>query len=214
MSLAPFEVTRFDELERLPVDEQGLLWRPIRRRLGIRAFGTNAYTAERSGDRVVEEHTERTNGHEEIYLVVSGRATFTLDGEDVDAPAGTIVHLADPEVRRGAVAAEDGTTVLAIGAKPGVPFEPSRWETSFAAYAYRRLGDAQRGWELLREAVDRHPDDWQGHYHLACFAALDGDREAALGHLQRAVELDAKAAEWAAGDNDLDVIRDDPRFPA
>jgi hypothetical protein len=213
LSHAPFEVTRFDELERLPVDEQGLVWRPIRRRLGIRAFGTNAYTAERSGDRVVEEHTERTNGHEEIYVVVAGRARFTVGDDEIDAPVGTIVHLSDPQVRRGAVAAEDGTTVLAVGAKPGVPFEPSRWEAIFAAYAYRRLGDAERGWELLREMVDREPAWWEAHYHLACFAALDGDREAALDHLQRAVERDAKAAEWAVGDGDLDSIRDDPRFP-
>jgi hypothetical protein len=208
-----FEVTRFDELERLPVDEHGLVWRPIRRRLGITAFGTNAYTAERSGDRVVEEHTERTNGHEEIYLVVSGRATFTLDGDEVDAPAGTNVHLPDPEVRRGAVAAADGTTLLAVGAKPGVPFEPSKWEEVFAAYAYRRQGDPERGWELLRASAAHHPDEWQIHYHQACFAALDGDREAALGHLSRAVELDPKAAEWASDDSDLDAIRDDPRFP-
>jgi quercetin dioxygenase-like cupin family protein len=213
VSDAPFEVARLDELERLPVDDEGLVWRPVRRRFGIRAFGTNAYTAERSGQRVVEEHTERTNGHEEVYLVVSGRARFTLDGTDVDAPAGTIVHLPDPDVRRGAVATEDGTTVLAIGAKPGVPFEPSGWEAAFAAYGYRRLGDVERGRALLQEAVDRDPSAWQGHYHLACFAALDGDREAALEHLAHAVELDRQAARWAADDDDFAAIRDDPRFP-
>jgi tetratricopeptide (TPR) repeat protein len=213
VSESPFEVARLDELERLPVDDEGLVWRPIRRRFGITAFGTNAYTAERSGQRVVEEHTERTNGHEEVYLVVSGRARFTLDGTEVDAPAGTIVHLPDPDVRRGAVAAEDGTTVLAVGAKPGAPFEPSAWEAAFAAYAYRRLGDVERGRALLQEAVDRDPSAWQGHYHLACFAALDGDHEAALEHLQRAVELDRQAAQWAADDDDLAAIRDDPRFP-
>jgi tetratricopeptide (TPR) repeat protein len=209
-----FETARIDELERLPVLDGELMWRPIRRRFDIRSFGTNAYTAGEAGAQVVEEHTEGTNRHEELYLVVAGRATFTLDGEEFDAPAGTLVHLPDPDVRRAAVAAEPGTTVLAMGAPPGATFQPSGWEASFAAYAYRRLGDPERGRQTLREAVERDPSAWQGHYHLACFAALDGDREAALDHLARAVELDSTAARFAADDSDFDSIRDDPRFPS
>lgn len=206
-----FDVASFDELERLPVDDDGLTWRPIRRRFDIRAFGTNAYTAERTGQRLLEEHSE-TDGHEELYVVVGGRATFALGDDEVDAPAGTLVFVR-PGTKRGAVAAEGGTTLMAVGAKRGAAYEPSRWEISFAAYAYRRLGDAERGRRLLEEAVAERPDEWQGHYHLACFAALDGRRDEALGHLERAVELDARAAGWAADDTDLDSIRDDPRFP-
>jgi quercetin dioxygenase-like cupin family protein len=214
MTAPAYEVARVDELESFPVDEEGLTWRPIRRRFDVRAFGVNAYTAERAGQRVVEEHTERTNGHEEIYVVLHGRATFALDGEEVDVPAGAFVHLPDPGTRRGAVAVEDGTTVLALGAKPGVPFEPSAWEETFAAYGYRRLGDLERGREVMRAHAERNPDAWQGQYHLACFAALDGEREAALEHLLRAVEMDPEAARWAAEDEDFDSIRDDPRFPS
>ena len=209
-----YDVTALDELESFPVDDEGLTWRPIRRRLDIRSFGTNAYTAARAGQRVVEEHTERTNGHEEVYVVLRGRATFTLDDEDVDAPAGTIVHLPDPATRRGAVAAEDGTTVLAVGGRPGAAFEPSKWEEVFVAYGYRRLGDPARGRETMQAHAERNPDAWQAHYHLACFAALDGESEAALDHLARAVELDPEAARWADDDEDLASIRDDPRFPA
>jgi tetratricopeptide (TPR) repeat protein len=111
------------------------------------------------------------------------------------------------------VAAEDGTTVLAIGAKPGGPFEPSAWETVFAGYGYRRLGDVERGRALIQEAVDRDPGAWQGHYHLACFAALEGEREVALDLLEHAVALDPQAARWAADDEDFAAIRGDPRFP-
>ena len=207
-----FEVASFDELERLPVDDEGLTWRPIRRRFDIRAFGTNAYTADRAGQRVLEEHSE-TDGHEELYVVVGGRATFTLGDDEVDAPAGTLVFVR-PGTKRGAIAAEDKTTLMAVGAKRGVAYEPSRWEIAFAAYGYRKLGDHERGRRMLEEAVAERPDEWQGHYHLACFAALSGNRDEALDHLERAVAIDPKAAEWAATDEDFDAVRDDPRFPA
>ena len=212
--MSGYAVARLDDLEALPVDEEGLTWRPIRRRLGISAFGVNAYTAAGAGQRVVEEHTETRNEHEEVYVVVRGRATFTVGGDDVDAPAGTLVHLPDPEVRRGAVAAEAGTTVLAIGARPGAPFAPSAWETFFAAYAYRRLGDHERGHEELREAVAREPERGVLRYHLACFDCLAGDSESALEQLRRAVELEPEIATWAAQDPDFDAIRGDPRFPS
>jgi quercetin dioxygenase-like cupin family protein len=123
MSEKAYEIAHLDELDRYPLDDEGLLWRPVRRRLGITAFGTNAYTAEKGVERVVQEHYEQ-DGHEELYFVASGRATFVLSDEEINAPAGTFVH-AEPGTKRGAVATEPNTTVLAIGAKPGVPYEIS-----------------------------------------------------------------------------------------
>lgn len=206
-----WETAHVDDLEDLPVDDEGLRWRPVRRRFGIEAFGVNAYTAARAGQRVVEEHEER-DGHEELYFVAAGRARFRLGEEDVAAPAGTFVFVR-PGTRRGAVADEAGTTVVAIGAKPGQVFSPSPWEDAFAAFGYRRRGDSARGREELRRAIEARPDAWQGHYNAACFEALEGDRDAALAHLGRAVELDGHALEVAATDSDLDSIRSDPRFP-
>ena len=208
-----YETAHIDELEALPINGGEFVWRPVRRRFGITAFGTNAYTAEKAGQRVIEEHRE-SGGHEEMYVVLRGRATFTLDGDEVDAPAGTLVFLPDPELRRGATAAEPGTTVLALGARPGAPHEPSAWETFFAAYGYRRLGDHERGHALLRDAVEREPGRAVFRYHLACFESLAGNREEALEQLRRAVELDPKTAEWASEDEDFDAIRSDPGFPA
>ena len=72
MTEKAYEVVHLDELDRFPVDDEGLLWRPVRRRLGITAFGTNAYTAEQGTERVVEEHHEE-GGHEELYFVATGR---------------------------------------------------------------------------------------------------------------------------------------------
>src|SRR3954464_9590800 len=114
-------------------------WLPLRRLLGVLAFGVNAYRAD-AGGHVVEEHDELgavAGHHEELYVVLSGRATFTVGGETVDAPAGTLVFLPDPPVRRGAVAAEDGTTVLAVGGRRGEPDGGSPWAVAFAGQATR-----------------------------------------------------------------------------
>jgi quercetin dioxygenase-like cupin family protein len=104
-----------EDVEPIPVVGGTLLWRPLRRTLDVGAFGINAYVAPEAGDDVVEEHSEQALGHEEVYVVVSGRATFTLDGEALDAPAGTVVFVRDPAVVRHARAEEPGTAVLAVG---------------------------------------------------------------------------------------------------
>ena len=69
-----YDVAHVDELEELPINHGEFVWRPVRRRFGISAFGANAYTGQ-AGQRVVEEHSER-DGHEEMYVVLRGRATL------------------------------------------------------------------------------------------------------------------------------------------
>ena len=197
-----YQALHLDELDRVPV-EHGLEWRPIARRLGIRAFGTNAYTAEKLGDWVVEEHTETQNGHEEMYVVVRGRARFTLDGEEFDAPAGTIVFVSDPNVKRVAIAEDEGTTVLAVGAKPGEAFTPSAWEWYFMAYAQ----PVEEGIATLRDGIEKLGDRGALYYHLACLEAKAGRLDDAKGHLARALELDPKLSENAAKDDDLKEVR-------
>lgn len=211
--MSAYEVAHLDDLERFPVDEEGLVWRPVRRRLGIQAFGTNAYTAEKAGDRVVEEHREAQNGHEELYFVVSGRTRFTLEEEEHDVPAGTFVYCR-PGTKRGAVATEPGTTVLAMGGRLGVPHEVSGWEGIFVAFGHLRNGDEDEGRKAIEAAIADRPDEWQGQFNAACFESLTGNKDAAIAHLKRAIELDPQAREAARTDEDFDAIRDDPEFPA
>jgi hypothetical protein len=139
-----FRVTSVDDVP--PVEGHGLdldaAWRPLRHNLGVDVFGINAYTATAAGDVVIEEHDELDDegdgpGHHELYFVHAGEARFTVGGESFDAPAGTLVYLDDPALVRKAVAAEPATTVLAIGSRPGAPFEPSPWEV-------RRTADLPR----------------------------------------------------------------------
>ena len=116
--------------QNLPATEEGAVWKPVRHHFGVQAFGVNAWIARAAGDEVVEDHDEAGTaaGHEELYFVSAGRATFTLDGEEVDAPAGTFVFVPTPGVRRKAVAHEAGTTVVAVGGWSGRPFKVSAWE--------------------------------------------------------------------------------------
>ncbi len=193
-----YQAVHLDELERIPV-EHGLEWRPIARRFDIQAFGTNAYTAEKVGDWVVEEHTETTNGHEELYLVVRGRARFTLDGEEVDAPAGTFVFLSDPTVKRVAIAEEEGTVVLAVGAKPGEAFVRSGWEWSFAAAAQ----EPEEAVATMRDGIEKLGESGPGFYHLARHELRAGRSDEAREHLARALELDPDLRKYAEQADDL-----------
>jgi tetratricopeptide (TPR) repeat protein len=206
-----WQAVRIGELESL-AGPGTLRWTPLRRTLGITAFGVNAYTAEEVGQDVVEEHTEQTLGHEELYVVLTGRASFRLGEEDLDAPAGTAVFIRDPSVRRAATAAEPGTTVLAIGGKPG-GHEISTWEYSFAGYGHLAAGDAERGLAVLREGLEAKGESARLLYDLACLESRAGRRDEALDHLARAIELDPKFGEHAQDDPDLEAIRADRRFP-
>ncbi len=201
-----YEVTSFSELESFPVGKHGLVWHPIRSRLGIRPFGMNSYTAAEVGSEIVEDHTEETYGHEEVYIVVAGHARFTIDGDQVDAPMGTIVHLPDPSVRRSAVAVDSDTRVLAVGGKPGEAFRPSAWELFFRASKL----PPQEALALVEDSDGYNADTAGYRYNLACFRALAGKREEAVEAFRQAYELDPKrVAEWAPGDSDLDSIREE-----
>src|SRR5215468_5142835 len=88
--MSSYVVAQLDDIE---VQDDGRCpFRPVRHHLGISAFGINSWTAPNTGDRIINEHDEdEPDGHEELYVVLRGRATFELDGERVDAPPGTLV---------------------------------------------------------------------------------------------------------------------------
>ena len=120
---AGYETAHLSELEEIRVGETSIIWRPVRRHFDVRAFGVDAYMAAEAGGEVVEDHTPSSSGHEELYVVLTGRALFTVGEDEVDAPGGTLVFVRDPDVRRHAVAGEPYTTVLAVGAPAGAAYE-------------------------------------------------------------------------------------------
>lgn len=193
-------------------------WVPIRDHFGANAYGINAYVAQKDGDEVIGEHTEEQAGHEEVYVVVDGHATFTVAGDDIDAPAGTIVFVRDPAALRKGVAKHAGTTILAVGGTPGKPFDVSAWEVAWpwtsrgmALYGEQKYAEAAA---VFEEGLAVAPTHSGLHYNLACTRALNGETDAALEHLGLAIDGYPSFVTFAANDSDFDAIRDDPRFPA
>ena len=121
-----YAITRLEEIDE--ITDGRCPWRPVRHHFGISSFGVNVFTGHAAGDRIINEHDE-AGEHEELYLVLSGRAAFELDGERQDAPAGTFVFV-EPGVKRTAFAEEPGTSLLALGGMPGKAYVASGFEVT------------------------------------------------------------------------------------
>jgi hypothetical protein len=212
-----FRSLRIDALE--PITEPGgtMRWHPLRHTLGVQAFGVNAYSSPDAGGEVIEDHHELGSGagrHEELYVVLAGRARFTVDGEEIDAPPGTCVFLPDPASRRKAVAEAAGTVVLAVGGARGEPYEVSPWEWSFRASPHAQAEDWEQAAAIVRDGLNAHPGNAGLLYDLTCYEARLGRLDDAAGHLREAFAASAdEVRRWAAEDGDLDPLRERPDFP-
>jgi mannose-6-phosphate isomerase-like protein (cupin superfamily) len=209
------KVVQIDEIA--PASPEGVEWRPLRAELGISAFGVGVYRAN-AGEEVVPRHAETGGGagkHEELYVVVSGRATFTVEDETFDAPTGTCVF-AVPGERREARAEEAGTTVLAVGGPAGEAFRVAPWEYGARAARAAELRDVDELERVADEGIAAYGEHVTMLYARACVAAQRGRREEALQYLDRAAH-DEDFGDWvrenAPSEPLLEPIRDDPAFP-
>ena len=192
-------------------------WAMVRTHFDIRSFGVNAYIAEERGVEVIGEHDEvgeNAPHHEELYFVSSGHATFTVNEDEIDAPAGTFVFVRDPAAKRKAIAVEAGTTIVIVGGKPGVAFTPSPWERNAEGLTLYSAGEYEKAAETYERFLAETPGDASFLYNLACSEAQLGRKEHALDHLRQAVEANPHLKENAPNDADLDPIRDEPEFSA
>ena len=206
--MSDFSVARIEEIDEL--SDGRCPFRPVRKHFGIMAFGINTWTGKSAGDRIINEHDE-SDEEEELYLVQQGRATFELDGERVDAPAGTMVF-ARPGVKRTAFAEEPDTTIVAIGGRPGEAYEPSGFEVWLPINALYEAGKYAEAADRGRELIDQNPGYAGLFYNVACCESLAGRTDDAIEHLARAIELSERFRGFAAGDSDFDPIREQPAF--
>lgn len=210
MQMDGYAVAHVDEIAE--IDDGRAPMRAVRHHFGITSFGVNAWTAREAGARIINEHDESEPGaHEELYLVLSGRASFEVDGERFDAPAGTFVFVR-PGVKRTAFGEEPGTTIVAVGAAPGKAYEVGGWELFAPLRPLYEAGDyaeaAARGRELLAD----DPPYADLFFNVACCESLAGQKDEAIAHLRRAIELSEQTRSLLEGDSDLDPIREDPAF--
>jgi mannose-6-phosphate isomerase-like protein (cupin superfamily) len=203
-----YEVARVEAIE--PIDyRQDTHMHPVRHHFGITAFGTNAWTGENVGDRLMPEH-EEDPGSEELYVVLRGRARFEIGGETVDAPEGTLLFVR-PETNRTAFAEEAGTQVLAVGSTVGQAYHGGGWEVWAPFHPQFEAGEYEAVIENGRETLEA-----SGYaaplYNLACCEALLGRKDDAIGHLRTAFEKRPGLRDLAKEDTDLDPLREEPEF--
>jgi mannose-6-phosphate isomerase-like protein (cupin superfamily) len=203
-----YEILALDEIESF--DHRGSKLIPVRHTLGFRPAGVNAWVAD-TGGQLIPPHEEES-GDEELYAVVSGRATFIVGEETADAPAGTLVFI-PPGVLRTATAEEDGTIVFVVGATVGKAFEAGGWDTFAVAHALQQAGDVDASRAVMQKGMEDSPASWELPYNAACLEALAGHADEAFPLLRRALEMSGgEIRPYLERDEDLDSLRDDPRF--
>ena len=208
--MTSYAVARLEEIEELTDGREP--FRPVRHHFGITSFGVNAWTAPRVGDRIINEHDEsEPDSHEELYLVVRGRAMFELDGDRVAAPTGTFIF-APPGVKRTAFAEEPETTVIALGGTPGKAYEPDGWELWAPLNPLYQAGEYAEAADRGRELLEVYPQYGDLFYNVACCESLAGRTADALEHLRQAIDRSDRARALAKEDSDFDPIREEPAF--
>ena len=202
-----FRVLAIAEEEPVLTEGGSLQWVPMRRRLGIGAFGINAFRAPHEGDSVVEDHVE-SPGQEEVYLVVSGRVRFTIDGEQIDAGAGTAVFVPRPDVRRSGIALDSDTAVVAVGGWRDKPYHSLPWEPIYLAQEAMLREDWAEAAETLEREAGEHRDTGIVQFRLACCHAQMGELDQAMNELQHAVEAAPGIRDRVASEKLLSPLRE------
>jgi hypothetical protein len=208
-----FAVASIGDVKHGDVNE-GRVRHQVRDHFGIEAFGVNAFRAVEAGAPLINEHNElgvAAPGQQELYVVLSGTARFTIDGEEVEAPAGTLLYL-EPEARRGAVADEPDTTVLVVGGSPGLAYNQSPGFLVGPMFGPYGENDFAGAAAIVRGVLEQHPGLPLGLYNLACCEARLGETDAAFEHLAASIEAEERFKEIARDDDDFESIRDEPRF--
>ena len=206
-----YAIARLDEID--PLADGHYPYRPVRHHFGITSFGVTAWVGVAAGDPIINEYDEESEPAEELFVVVSGRAIFELEGERVEATPGTLVSTRQG-TRRTAVAAEPATTILVFDGRPGQAYDATGWELWAPLRPLYDNGEHAELRARLKDVIAANPQYPMLVYNLACSESLSGRSAEALDHLRSAVGASEKLRADAREDPDFDPIRDDPSFKA
>jgi tetratricopeptide (TPR) repeat protein len=201
--------------ERAAAGEDDRTYVRLRADLDIGAFGASAAHQKKAGEPVVSEHDEvgpAADGHEELYVVVQGHASFTVDGDEIDAPQGTVVFVRNPATKRKAVAATDDTIVMAVGGRRGEAYRLSPGASLREFFRLHGDKDYEAAMAVCREALETYPGNAFILYNVACLENLLGQPDDALATLATALERWPAYKDTAREDDDFASLRDHPRF--
>ena len=204
-----YAIARLDEID--PLADGRYRYRPVRHHLGIQSFGVTAWVGAAAGDPIINEYDEDSEPAEELFIVVSGRAIFELEGEEVDVTPGTLVFTPQGTPRT-AVAAEPATTILVVDGTPGKAYDASGWELWAPLRPLYDQGEHAELSARLEELIATNPQYPMLVYNLACSESLSGRTTEAIDHLRRAIGASEKFRADARQDSDFDPIRDEPSF--
>ncbi len=206
-----YSIARLDEIDALP--DGRYRYRPVRHHFGITSFGVTAWVGAAAGDPIINEYDEGSEPAEELFVVVSGRAIFEIEGEEVEATPGTLVFTRQG-VRRTATAAEPATTILVFDGTPGKAYDATGWELWAPLRPLYDQGEHAELTARLEDIIAANPQYPMLVYNQACSESLSGRTADAIDHLRRAVAESEKLRADARKDSDFDPIRDEPSFKA
>lgn len=119
--MADVTVKRIDDFER--TFRGGML--KARSGLGVESFGMQVLEFPPNADRY-PEHDHSESGEEEVYVVLSGRATLVVDGEEHELEPGVFARVG-PDAKRKLVTGSEPARILALGGIPGKAFEVTKF---------------------------------------------------------------------------------------
>jgi cupin domain len=97
-------------------------FRRVRAGLGVTSFGIAVIDLPAHFEHY-PEHDQSHDDQEEVYTVLTGRATLRAGGEDHELQPGVFARVG-PAEKRKLITADEPARVLAMGASPGKVYEP------------------------------------------------------------------------------------------
>lgn len=115
--MADYAIKRIDEMEAVFAGA----FKRARAELGVRSFGMQVMDLP-PNLRQYPEHDHAADGQEEVFVALRGAGEIEIDGQRYPLDPETIVRVG-PEATRKIWPGEEGLRVLALGGRPGSPYE-------------------------------------------------------------------------------------------